>query len=459
MSAEIPRIGQPLGLVRGLGPWAATAIVVGGMIGQSVFLVASDMSREVGSLTKVLVAWMVGGAIVLFGAFCYAELGAAMPEAGGDYVYQSRGLGSLCGFLYGWTSSMIMRPGSAAIIAAGLLRFVGFLLPSVTTPISTWSLRIPFQSQPYQFTFTAAQPLAAAVVVLVTGLNYLGVRTAGRFQVFLTALKVATVATVLVLGLTARSSIGAQPIVSASPVHGPLAALLIALVPVMAAYNGFQNLGSVGGEVINPSKNLPRAAILGTSLVIALYVLINWVYFHLLSFSQVAQSQHVASDAVARLVGDVGAKWFTVAMIVSAFGSLHAGFLTGPRVPYAMARDGNFFGFAKRIQPTFHTPSGAVVFQGCVAILLVLTGTHQELYSYAIFAIWTFLGLTAFALIRLRSIGPDLPRPFRVWGYPWTPLVFGLAAFALSLNLWLVQPVRSSVGLAVSYTHLRVHET
>ena len=201
--------------------------------------------------------------------------------------------------------------------------------------------------------------------------------------------------------------------------------------------------------MLNPSQNLPRAAILGTSLVIVLYVLINWVFFHLLSFSQVAQSQHVASDAMARLLGDMGAKYFTVAMIVSAFGTLHAGFLTGPRIPYAMARDGNFFGFAKRIQPRFHTPSGAMVFQGSVAILLVLTGTHQELYSYGMFAISAFLGLGAVALIRLRSTEPELPRPFHVWGYPWTPLIFATASFAISVNLWLVRPVRSSVGLMI----------
>jgi amino acid transporter len=419
------------------------------MIGQSVFLVASDMSREVGSMTKVLTAWLVGGVVVLFGAFCYAELGAAIPEAGGDYLYLGRGLNPVCGFLYGWTSSLIMRPGSAAIIAAGLLRFVGFLLPRVTAPIFSWHAWIPFQPQRYQFTFTAAQPLAAGVVVVVTGLNYLGVRTAGRFQVFLTALKVAAVALIVVLGLMARSFSGSQSAFLASPARGALAAFLTALVPVMAAYNGFQNLGLAGGEVLNPRKNLPRAAILGTSLVIGLYLVVNWVYFHLLSFAQVSQSQHVASDAVTRLVGDAGAKWFTVAMIVSAFGSLHAGFLTGPRVPYAMARDGNFFSFAKRIQPTFHTPSGAVVFQGCVAILLVLTGTHQELYSYTMFATWAFMALTAVALIRLRATNPELLRPYRVWGYPWTPLIFGAAAFAISVNLWLVRPVRSSIGLAI----------
>ena len=437
------------GLVRGLGLWAATAIVIGSMIGQGVFLVASDMSREVGSATKVLIVWIIGGVVVLFGACCYAELGAAMPEAGGDYIYVRRGLSPVLGFLYGWTSALIMRPGSAAVIAAGLMRFVGFLWPSVTTPLLAWSLRFPFQPEPYQFTFTAAQPLAAVAVVIVMALNYLGVRTVGRFQVFLTALKVAAVVAILALGLMARSSAGAQPAFIASPVHGIVAALLTALVPAVTAYNGFQFLGLVGGEVLNPRKNLPRAAIGGTAIVVALYVLVNWVYFHVLSFSQVAKTQHVASDAVALLVGGMGARWFTIAMIVSAFGSLHATLLTAPRVPYAMARDGNFFGFAKRIQPTFHTPSGALVFEGCVAILLVLTGTHQELYSYSMFATWTFFALTAVALIRLRITSPELPRPFQVWGYPFTPVVFGIVALAIAVNLWLRRPFRSSIGIAI----------
>ena len=449
MNGKISHGENSSDLIRGLGLWAATAIVIGSMIGQAVFLVASDMSREVGSATKVLMVWIIGGVVVLFGACCYAELGAAMPEAGGDYIYLTRGLSPVLGFLYGWTSALIMRPGSAAIIAAGLMRFVGFLWPSVTTPLLAWSLRFPFQPEPYQFTFTAAQPLAATAVVMVTALNYLGVRTVGRFQVFLTALKVAAVAAILALGLMARSSTRAQTAFIALPAHGIVAALLTALVPAVTAYNGFQFLGSVGGEVLNPKKNLPRAAIGGTAIVVALYVLVNWVYFHVLTFSQVAKSQHVASDAVALLVGGIGARWFTIAMIVSAFGSLHATFLTAPRVPYAMARDGNFFGFAKRIQPTFHTPSGALVFEGCVAILLVLTGTHQELYSYSMFATWTFFALTAVALIRLRITCPKLPRPFQVWGYPFTPVVFGTVALAVAVNLWLLRPVRSSIGIAI----------
>src|SRR5262245_26654657 len=177
-------------LVRGLGLWSAIAVVVGSMIGQSIFLVASDMARDLGSVARVLAAWIIAGVVVLLGSFCYAELGAALPEAGGDYVYLTRRLSPVWGFLYGWTSSMIMRPGMAAVIAAGLLRFASFLLPSVASPIFTWGLTMPFQSDPYQFTLTAAQLIAAVIIVLVTVINYFGVRAAGHFQIFLTSLKI-----------------------------------------------------------------------------------------------------------------------------------------------------------------------------------------------------------------------------------------------------------------------------
>ena len=426
-------------LIRALGLWSAVAVIVGSMIGQSVFLVASDMARELGSPARVLTVWIIGGIVVLFGSFCYAELGAAMPEAGGDYVYLSRGLSPLCGFLYGWTSSMIMKPGTSAVIAAGLLRFIGFLLPSVTNPMFTW----------HQFAFTAAQPIAVGIVILVTAINYVGVRTAGRFQIFLTSLKVAALVAIVLLGLTLRRLSEIHPTPSTWPVQGSIGALLTAIVPAMLAYNGFQTLGAVGGEVSNPQRNIPRAAILSSLLVTCLYVLINWTYFHILGFSRVAESHYVASDAMALLVGEGGAKWITMVMIVSAFGALHATFLTGPRVPFAMARDGYFFAFAKRIHPIFHSPSSAVIFQGCVTTLLVLTGTYQELYSFLIFAIWLFLALTPVALIRLRTNDSDLPRPFKVWGYPWTPLLLGIIASAITVNLWMVQPIRSSVGLAI----------
>jgi len=438
------------GLVRGLGLWSATAIVIGSMIGTAIFLVPSEISRDVGSVAQVVAVWLIGGVMVLFGAFCYAEMGAAMPEAGGDYVYLTRGLGSLWGFLFGWMTAMIQRPASAATIAAGLLRFAGFIFPMATARIFTWHIPVPFRAERLQLTFTAAQWWAAAMIATMVAINYLGVRNAGRVQTILTGLKVAAIASIVVLGLTlGKISGNHSPPLATHPAHGALAAFLAALVPVMFAYYGFGALGTVGGEILSPQKNIPRAIIVGMLSVVGLYTLLNLVYLRVLGFSQVVQSEHVASDVAALLAGASGAKWLTVAMMTSALGTLHANFLTGPRVSYAMARDGKFFRFAQRIHPVFHTPSGALVFQGSVAILLVLTGTYEELYSLMLFAIGIFFMLTAAALIRLRTKEPALPRPYRAWGYPFTPLIFAAGALAMSANLWLVRPMRSSIGLAV----------
>jgi APA family basic amino acid/polyamine antiporter len=431
-------------LVRGLGLWSATAIVIGDTIGTGVFLVTSDMSRAVGSASLVFAAWILGGFIVLCGAFCYAELGAALPKAGGNYVYLGRGLGPVWGFLFGWMSSVLERPVAMATLAAGFLRFLGFLFPVVATPLYQGHIGN------YAFTFTTAQPLAALVVVIATAMNYLTVRMSGAIQILLTSLKVAAILVIVVLGALAAKS-GA---IEAAPFAGPLrlgtiSALLTALVPAMWAYNGFNDLGDIGEEILQPQKNIPRAIILGLFTVGGLYLLANVIYFRALSFAQIAHSEHVASDVVRLFAGSSGAAWLTGAMAVSALGALHVVVLTGARIPYAMARDGVFFQFAGRLQRSFSTPSGALTFLGCTAVLLALTGTFEELYSLFVFAVWIFFALTAIALVRLRIKEPDLPRPYRAWGYPWTPAVFLLAAVALTVNLWVVRPVRSSLGLVV----------
>jgi len=230
---------------------------------------------------------------------------------------------------------------------------------------------------------------------------------------------------------------------------GTIGALLTAMVPAMWAYNGFNDLGDLGEEITQPEKNIPRAILLGLFSVGVLYLSVNFVYFHVLPFSAVAGSQHIASDAVQAFAGTRGAMWLTVAMAISALGALHVVILTGARIPYAMARDRVFFQFATRIHPSFHTPSGALIFLGAVAIVLALTGTFEELYSLFVFAVWIFFALTALALLRLRRREPELVRPYRAWGYPWTPLIFFIVAVALTVNLWMVHPVRSSLGLAV----------
>jgi basic amino acid/polyamine antiporter, APA family len=431
-------------LIRGLGLRSAAAIVIGDMIGTGVFLVTSDMARAVGSISLVFAAWIIGGLIVLFGAFCYAELGAAFPKAGGNYVYLNRGLGPLWGFLFGWMSSFLDRPVAMATLAAGFLRFLGFLFPVVATPLFTARLGR------YEFGFTAAQPLAALVVIAATAVNYLSVRFGGSIQVLLTSLKMGAILLIVVAGVLfgTQESIPIAPSVAPFGL-GVIGAVLTALVPVMWAFNGFNDLGDLGEEIERPEKNIPQAIILGLLTVGGLYLLANVAYFQVLPFSAIAQSQHVASDVVQSFAGSRGARWLTIAMAISALGALHVVVLTGARIPFAMARDGVFFQFAQRIHPTFHTPSGSLIFLGSIGAVLALSGTYEELYSLFVFAVWIFFALTAIALLRLRKTEPDLTRPYRSWGYPITPLIFLIAAIALTANLWMVRPVRSSLGLAV----------
>jgi amino acid transporter len=431
-------------LVRGLGLWSATAIVIGDTIGTGIFLVSSDMARAVGSATLVLAAWILGGLIVFLGAVCYAELGAAFPKAGGPYVYLSRGLGPLWGFLFGWMSSLLERPVGMATLAAGFVRFLGFFFPMLTTPLFTSHLGS------YEFAFTTAQPLAALVVVVVTAINYFSVRMSGKIQVLLTSLKMGTILLIVVGGVLFGTQNGSKAAAAVGRLgFGTIGALLTALVPAMWAYNGFNDLGDLGEEILRPQRNIPRAIFLGLLTVSGLYLLANVVYFHTLPFAQLALSQHVASDVVQSLAGSRGAAWLTVAMAISALGALHVVVLTGARIPYAMARDRVFFHFAERIHPCFRTPNGALIFLGSIAALLTLSGTYEELYSLFVFAVWIFFALTAIALLRLRRKEPNLFRPYRAWGYPWTPLIFLIAAVALTVNLWMVRPVRSSLGLAV----------
>lgn len=449
MATNTPLHSQPDSvashLVRGLGLWSATAIVIGDTIGTGVFLVSSDMARAVGSASLVMVAWILGGLIVLLGAFCYAELGAAFPKAGGPYVYLGRGLGPLWGFLFGWMSSFLDRPVAMAALAAGFIRFMSFFFPALGTPL--FAGHIAHQ----EFTFTAAQPFAALVVVLVTAVNYFSVKMSGAIQVLLTSLKVGTILIIALGGLLLSHKYVAATAATAPPagIGATISALLTALVPAMWAYNGFNDLGDLGEEISRPEKNIPRAILLGLFTVGGLYLLVNFVYFHVLPFADVAASGHIASDVVRAFAGTRGATWLTLAMGISAFGALHVVVLTGARIPYAMARDGVFFQFAKRVHPSFNTPTGALLFLGVVATLLALTGTFEELYSLFIFAVWIFFALTGVALLRLRRAEPELVRPYRAWGYPWTPLVFTAVAIALTVNLWMVRPVRSSIGLAV----------
>lgn len=441
-----------LELVRGLGPWASAAIVVGTMIGTGIFLKPAEMAREGHSVSVVYAAWIVGGLLSIFGALSYAELGAAIPEAGGEYAYLRRGFGTVWGFLFGWMHSIVGRPSSAASIAAGMMRFLSFFLPVIATPIFTWHIAIPGLTQwikPYDFVFTWAQPLAVFWLLVMTGVNYLGVRVGGGVQVFLTVIKIISVMIVIGVAFFLGSHIplAATPIWPATVNTGLLSAFLAALAAALWAYDGWEDLNLVGSEVKDPQKNFPRALIGGVAFVALIYMLFSAACMKILPFDKVATSPHIASDVVEAVIGRGAAFWITLAMVISALGSMNSSVLSGARVPYAMARDGIFFKIADGIHPKYRTPGRALIFQGVLASVMALSGTFEELTSLYIFAGWIFYGLAVFALFRLRKTEPKLPRPYRCWGYPVIPGLFVAGALLLTVNIWLERPARSSIGL------------
>lgn len=441
-----------LELVRGLGAWASGAIVVGTMIGTGIFLKPAEMAHEGRTVSIIFAAWIVGAILSLFGALSFAELGAAIPEAGAEYAYLRRGFGPVWGFLFGWTHSIVGRPSSLASIAAGLMRFMSFLIPAVAAPIFTVHIAVPGLTswiKPYDFVFTWAQPLAVCWLILMTAINYLGVKLGGAVQVFLTAIKIISVAIVIGVAFFAPASApqAANPLWPAALNGATLGAFFAALAAALWAYDGWEDLNLVGSEVENPQRNFPRALVGGVAFVAIVYLFFNAACLKVLPLATVAGSAHVASDVVQHVAGSGAAAWITIAMVISALGSMNSSVLSGARPYYAMARDGIFFKIADGVHPKYRTPARALIFQGVLTSLMALTGTFEELTNLFIFAGWIFYGLAVVALFRLRYTEPDMPRPYRCWGYPWVPGIFVIGALALTFNIWLERPGRSTIGI------------
>lgn len=438
-------------LIRGLGPWAAAAIVVGTMIGTGIFIKPASMAQAAGTVGLVTLAWIIGGVLSLLGALAVAELGAAIPEAGGTYAYMTRAFGSVWGFVFGWTYSIIGAPTSIATIAAGVLQMAGYLFPVIATPLYVFHFNSIFTHAPSTFIFTWAQPLAVGAIALITTVNYFGVKLGGRVQVVLTIIKVAAVVAVIIIGfLFGKGSFANSHSVHAPIGHmGIIAGLLTAVAGALWAYDGWINLTFVGSEIKNPERNIPLSLIVGVFLVGAIFIVMSVACFYVLPFSQAAASPHIVSDVVARVAGTSGATWFTIVAIVCFLGTLNSSILTNARVDYAMARDGLFFRVVRGVHPRFRTPANALIFQGILASLLALTGTFDDLSYLYVFLVWIFYAAQTAGLIVLRHKEPDLPRPYKTWGYPVLPIIFILGALALTVNSLMERPGRSVMGIVV----------
>ena len=434
-------------LRRALGPWSAIAIVIGTVIGSGIFLVPSDMVNAVGSPAKVFVVWIFGGILTLFGALTYAELSAAMPEAGGEYVYLKAAYGPFFGFLYGWTQTWVGKSASIATLATGFYTYLADFFPGLNAPVYAVALPIGPGGGPLEI--RTGQLLGIGIILFLAGVNYLGVRVGGRAQVSLTALKLLLIAGLVVAGL-ASSQGKTSNFDSTMPADpGGVAGFFAALVAALWAYDGWNNAGMLGSEIERPQRNLPLALTAGTLCIMGVYLLANLAYFYVLTGSEVGASPRVAADMMRRVLGQPGAAAVSVAAMISIFAALNGSILSGSRVPYAMARDGYFFEAMSRVHPRFRTPGAGIVLLGISSSLVLLSGQYKQLYTLVIFPSWILYGMTAASVIVLRRKRPDLQRPYRVPGYPIVPLLFVLVALALLYSTLRTSPRESGIGLGL----------
>ncbi len=419
-------------LARDLGVSHASAVVVGTIIGSGIFLVPAEMMQAVGSAKLVYLAWLVGGLLSFFGALTYAELGAMKPQAGGEYVYVRDAYGPLGGFLYGWTWFVIAKPASVATVATGLVRILGTF--SAFSFFSENVLLANIHSHPFAITW--GQLVAIAAAILISVLNYLGVKKAGEFQLVFTVLKVVIILGIVVVcfgGAGNAAGRGWSNFASTfAGAKGGIAGFMAALVAALWAYDGWNDLNMVGGEIKNPGRNIPIALIAGVATVGVLYMLMNAGVQYVLPASAIAASPRPASDAVALVMGHMGAAIVSAGMAISMLVTLNGTIMSGARVPFAMARDGYFFRALADVHPRFHTPSAAIVVQAILSIiLLLLGGNFRQLFSLAIFAEWLFYMIAGSSIFIFRWHDPHAARPYRVFGYPFVPALFIAVAAVL----------------------------
>ena len=441
-------------LARDLGVSHAGAIVVGTIIGSGIFLVPAEMMQAVGSARLVYLAWLAGGLLSFFGALTYAELGAMKPQAGGEYVYVRDGYGPLAGFLYAWTWFIIAKPASIATVTIGLVRILG------TFPVFA-CFSNPVISQPFVVTY--GQLVAIAATVLISLLNYVGIKKAGEFQLVFTLLKVAIILGIVVIGFSYRGGSWSHFAGTYAAAKGGIGGFMAALVAALWAYDGWNDLNMVAGEIRQPERNIPIALIVGVATVGALYMLVNAAVQFVLPAAAIAASARPASDAIGLVWGALGAGLVSAAMAVSMLVTLNGTIMSGARVPFAVARDRYFFSALAEVHPRFHTPSVAIAVQAALSILLLLLGGNfRQLFSLAIFAEWLFYMIAGSTVFIFRRRDPQAVRPYRVWGYPFVPALFVLSS-ALLLYYTFTDNLRNSAlgclvilaGIPVFYAFAR----
>ena len=435
---------QPVKLKRQLGLFDSSMMVIGIVIGSGIFMTTGLMAEAIPSASLILLAWVLGGLQMLAGALTYAELGAAMPKAGGQYVFLREAYGQLPGFLFGWIAFVAYISGTNAAIAVAVAEHVGSFYPS----LSTQNIIIGVGS----FSISGGQIFALALIMILSIINYLGIVFGKWVQNIFTVLKIGSILLFALAGLFI--STGNHIDMSLNTTNMSIGSILtgmgIALVAVNWTVGGWEYITFAAGEIKNPKRNLPLALIIGTVTILTLYFLVNIAYLKVLPMDSLIGEIKVGEMTARSLYGPGIGGLFVLVIIVSMFGALNGNILVGSRVYYAMAKDHLFFSKAADVHPKFHTPGNAIIIQGFWAAALTLTGTFEELITLVVFVNFMLWIASASTVFVLRKKQPDLDRPYKVWGYPYVPAFFIIFSSAIMVNTFFKSPEQSLIGLGLT---------
>ena len=408
----------------------ATMINAGGIIGSGIFMVPAAVAMFTGSASLFFMVWIAGGIVSLFGALSVAELGAAMPRAGGQYVYLSKAYGPVWGYLYGWSAIAVINTASIAAVGVAFSEYLRFFFP---------------------ITDISIKGIAVATIVLLTIINILDVKSGARFQNLFTISKLGAIFGIIILGLVMEggSNQNLSPFFSDQSFTELVGPLGLAMVSVLWTFDGWIFITYVAGEVKNPGRNIPLSLIFCMLIVVTIYLLLNYVLIYTLGFTGMNGSDLVVSDSASVFLGNKGAAIVTLIILISLIGANNGFVLTSARINYAMAKDKLFFHQASQIHPRFKSPANALIIQCVWACLLTFTGTFNQLITYIIFASWIFYGMSAGAVIILRNKKPDMERPYKTPVYPWIPIIFILFAIFLTINTIMEAPRDAAIGAGI----------
>jgi APA family basic amino acid/polyamine antiporter len=449
------------GLIRQLGLFDAAMIMVGIVLGSGIFLTTGIMAQSIPSPGLILLAWVVGGLLTLAGAFIYAELGAALPQAGGQYVYLREAYGSLIAFLFGWLLFLVYMTAGIAGLCVAFGEYFGYFFPSLGIDNIIFSADLNILGIKHYYVLSAGQIIGVTIIIGLTAVNYIGVIFGKTVQNILTVTKIGTLLIFVILGLFIGNKTEINLFIIPQQSDFGIGQLImgfgVSLIAVSWAFDGWNNANLVAGEIKDPGRNIPRALIIGTLGVTLIYLLVNLVYFCALPMEELTGVVRIAEKASNALFGRTTTGVISAAILISVFGAINGSIFVGARVYYAMAKDGLFFKRVGEVHHRYKTPGFALIIQAVWASLITISGTFEQIITFAMFVSIMFWIAAAASVITLRKKYPDMPRPYKTWGYPVTPVIFIIASAGILINTLFEKPVEALAGIAITVLGIPVY--